>query len=271
LFLIAVLASATYAAYFYVRGASYHQWKLATYLPLMLSFAWWAACVSIMRATMKSRTLAALATPSLCALLLIGNLLSYALREPPMWTFPASYANLRSLDVTGTWTDLYVRMSSYAATFFPVYFIRHKTLHLLSDSYYPKEQFELGSISPTRPLFVEGRVQPETHGRPLSGCWLSVSAVPDDRICSNYSLSTQLPISIEAKASHQEAGGVERWRQDTFNCSLQARNFSAERFVVFKIYPYMGRRTASVNHTRRVARGDVTTSLEPLAYHVRDD
>ena len=217
LFLIFVLVFAIYAAYFYLRGASYQQWKLATYLPLLMSFGWWAASVSIMRATIKSRTVAALATPLLCALLVIGNLLSYALREPPMTTFSASYANLRALDMMGTWTDLYVRMSSYAATFFPVYFIRHKTLHLLSDSYYPKEQFDLASVSPTRPLFVEGEeCKPETPWTTtVVGVGCLYRQLPTIEFGSNYQFSTQLPISIEAEGlSHSGGvGALERWRQ----------------------------------------------------------
>jgi hypothetical protein len=227
---------------------------MATYLPLLLSFTWWAACVSIMRATMKSKTLAALATPSLCALLVIGNLLSYALREPPMTTFPASYANLRALDVMGTWTDLYVRMSSYAATFFPVYFIRHKTLHLLSDSYYPKEQFDLASVSPARPLFVEGEeCKPDT---PWTTTVVGVGSLyrhhPTIDFGSNYPLSRQLPISIEAEGlSYQEWWG--RWNDgDKVAFRLIASSADLSKapsgFVNFQIQPYPGR-----NGTQRVS------------------
>ena len=140
LFLIASFSFAIYAAYFYVTGASYQQWKLASYLPLLVSFAWWAPWVRATRAIAKSKMVIGLATPLLCVVLVIGNLINYSLRESPMRTFSASYANLRALDMMGTWTDLYVRMSSYASTFFPVYFVRHKTLHLLSESYYPSEK-----------------------------------------------------------------------------------------------------------------------------------
>lgn len=258
LFLISILVFAIYASYFYLRGASYQQWKLATYLPLLMSFGWWAASVSIMRAPIKSRTVAALATPLLCALLVIGNFLSYALREPPMTTFSASYANLRALDMMGTWSDLYVRMSSYEATFFPVYFIRHKTLHLLSDSYYSKEQFDLASISPTRPLFVEGEeCKPETPWTTtVVGVGCLYRELPTIEFGSNYQLSKKLPMSIEAEGlSHQEAWG--RWSDGdkvTFRLFASSADLSKapSGFVNFQIHPYMGRGAQRVS----IARGE---------------
>ena len=86
LFLIAVLAFAIYAAIFLPQGRIVSTMEAGDVLAtLLLSFACWAACVSIMRATMKSKTLADLDDAHCCARSwFIGNLLSYALREPPM-------------------------------------------------------------------------------------------------------------------------------------------------------------------------------------------
>jgi hypothetical protein len=247
LFFIAAIASALYATYFYVSGASYQQWKFATYLPLLMSFAWWAACMSIMRAMLKSKRLADLATHSLCAILVIGNLLNYALREPPMRTFSDAYANLRALNRVGSGTELYVNMASFATTFFPVYFIRDKTLHLLSDSYYPKEQFDLANVSPLRPLFVEGaECKPDA---PWSTTVVGVGCLyrqfPTIEFGSNYLLSEQWPMGIVGEGlSLQEKWG--RWSDgDKVVLRLFASSADLSKapsgFVNFRIHRYIGR------------------------------
>lgn len=247
LFLLAGFSFAIYAAYFYLTGTSYQQWKLATYLPLLMSFAWWAPWIRVIRTKVKSKMVVALATQLLCALLIIGNLLSYALRELPMRTFSASYANLRALDMMGAWTELYVRMSSYASTFFPVYFVRHKTLHLLSESYYPREQIALANVSPTQPLFVEGDAcTSETAGSTTVvgvGClYLHPSTM---EFGTAYQFSRQLPIGIEAEGlSHRESWG--RWSDGykvAFRLFASNADLSKEPrgFVNFDIHPYVGR------------------------------
>ena len=259
LFLISVLAFAGYFAYFYLTGASYQQWKLATYLPLLMSFAWWAACSSIMRATMKSERTVAVATQLLCAVVVVGNLFVYAVREPPIRTFPASYANLRALDMMGGGIDLYVRMSGFGATFLPVYYIRHKTLHLLtddhyptgqllSDSYYPTEHFDLASVSLARPLFVEGKeCKP---GTPSTTTVLGVGCLyrqpPTVDFGVDYLLSAPLPITIEAEGlSFREAWG--RWSESekvAFRVFASPADLSnaPNGFVNFQIHPHMALR-----------------------------
>jgi hypothetical protein len=280
LFLIAVLSFAIYIAYFYLVGPSYQQWKLATYLPLMMSFAWWAACVSTTRAMMKSQWLADLATISLCALLVVGNFVHYALREPPMRTLSASYANLQALDVTGFGTELYISMTGWGATFLPVYFVRNKTLHLLSDSYYPKEKLDRASVSPTRPLFVEGAdCTPETAWTTtVVGVGCLYRQPPTVEFGFNYRLSSPLPITIEAEGlSVQESWG--RWSDGNkvgFRLFASRTDLSKAPvgFVNFTMHPFArlgGSQQVAITwgdwHTEEVIDQPRTISLP----YVRDD
>ena len=280
LFLIAVLVFAVYSAYFCLTGASYQQWKLATYLPLLMSFAWWGACFTTMRATIKSERVFAMATLSLCACVVVGNLLNYAIRQPPMRTFSASYANLRALDVTGNGADLYVRMSSFAGTFFPVYFVRHRTLHLLSDSYYPKENLDLANVSPAWPLLVEGKeCKPETAWTTtVVGVGCLHRQPPTLEFGLDYRLSEPLPVAIEAEGlSVQEVLG--RWSDGdrvAFRLSASRADLSNAPvgFVNFQFHPYAGRRgsqrvalTWGGRHAEEVVDQLRTFSLP----YVRDD
>ena len=76
----------------------------------------------------------------------------YAVDSQPLH-FSAAYRNLSALEQLGGFSELFVEMKSFPATFFPVYYVRTKLLHLISPSYYTREKLDYGKISPRSPLF----------------------------------------------------------------------------------------------------------------------
>ncbi len=73
----------------------------------------------------------------------------------PLRRFPASLANLAEVDRIPGFREMYVEMGGAGATFMPVYFIRHKELHLLNPGYYPSETLSLDRVSRTWPYFTQ--------------------------------------------------------------------------------------------------------------------
>ena len=164
-YVLAALSSVLYFTYFFLVGPSYQQWKLAGYLPLTMSFAILAAAIKI--ALLASA--APVAGPSRwhlsgsliaclsCLSLVSANMATHYESEPSPLRFSANYANLRMLDNLAGVQTLFIEMNSFSSTFFPVYFIRNKLLHLISPSYYSQETLNPRNVSPRAPLFLEGQ------------------------------------------------------------------------------------------------------------------
>jgi hypothetical protein len=153
-----------YWIFYLVVGRSYQQWKLASYLPLPFSFVYLAAIVRLValadlpvpsRGRVIRSTLQ-VALPATLAILAVGaSLRIHASSEPPLRRFPASYANLARIDDLKNFRDLYVEMGSFSGAFLPVYFIRQKHLHLVDESYYPREPLSLDRVSRSWPYFTQ--------------------------------------------------------------------------------------------------------------------
>ena len=153
-----------YCIVFSVVGRSYQQWKVASYLLLPLSFVLFAATLRLgalavgETAALSSvlRRVLAVALPWAMAFLFVGgNLRVHAADEPPLRRFPAALTNLGEIDKLKFFREMYVEMGGFGVTFMPVYFIRDKELHLISESYYPREKLSLDRVSRTWPYFTE--------------------------------------------------------------------------------------------------------------------
>lgn len=158
MFILATMAFLSYFSYFLYAGPSYQQWKLASYLPLFISFPVLAALGNIplpgfgrFTGTQQKSGIIAI-----CTLVVIGNLVSHLFKEPPLEKFSADYANLKALEMIGDSQAIYVQMATFSSTFFPVYFVQNKVLHLLSPSYFPQAAPKYEEVSSKKPLFVEG-------------------------------------------------------------------------------------------------------------------
>jgi hypothetical protein len=157
LFAITVLALFFYFLYFYRSGPTYQQWKVASYLPQLLSVCLLGAVFQLISGTKfaankyKQKSLLAI-----CAVMAIGNVAVDKLRQSQTQIFSSKYENLKALDMLGGANDIYVKMSSLSTSFFAAYFVQHKTLHLLSDSYYLKDVLDIREVSRNKPLFLEG-------------------------------------------------------------------------------------------------------------------
>ena len=175
-FVLAYLSSLLYFAFFFWVGPTYQQWKLAAYLPLTLSFAFSASLARIVLAerTDPIRTrLASRTIPAICISAVAINLVFRFYAERPPQTFTADYASLRELDTLPGAESVSVDMVSMPATFLSAYYIRNKTLHLVSPSYYPQHVLNAEAISPQNPLFFEGQqCDPDRYRLPLGrlGC-----------------------------------------------------------------------------------------------------
>jgi hypothetical protein len=168
---LSFLSFLSYFAYFWRVGPSYQQWKFASYFPLMLSFTILCAAARIASILSsgagaqkpKRMNLTSVVVVSLFGALFIGVNAEEYIRQPRRQPISASYADLTALEHIGDSHEIYVQMNSYRSTFFPVYFIKNKILHLLSPSYYPMEIIDREQISSDKPLFVEGATCDAKH------------------------------------------------------------------------------------------------------------
>ncbi|MEX3916224.1 hypothetical protein AB4Y43_08290 [Paraburkholderia sp. BR10872] len=155
--LLSGLSFLLYFAYFLRSGSSYQQWKIASYIPLFLApFFLSSVASAISEQDGMSRRLSHLFIFCLGLVIAGKNMAFHCNVERTPKEFPASYANLRALDMLGGIKEIYIEMSTYSSTFFPVYYLQSKTLHLLSPSYYSQETFSPQKITATTPLFIEG-------------------------------------------------------------------------------------------------------------------
>jgi hypothetical protein len=194
--LTGLVAYLAYVFYFAEVGSSYQQWKLAAYLPLLWSWVWLSVIVRKFVAGRNlsgsaARTGGEFADPSgvlelenakaekrkrdaslffklkqlprkdLVAMfsaivIVLVNLAQHRIATDHVDRFDKRYSNLSAIDGIEGFGELYIHMNSYATTFLAPYFIRTKFLHLLSESYYAKQEYDPAKISPTSPLFLDG-------------------------------------------------------------------------------------------------------------------
>lgn len=158
----AVLA-AVYVAYYLHTGASYVQWKFASYAPLLFAFVMWGEGIArLQRYAGRFNSLGSKRALEVGALLgLVGVVcVNTFLKAPelgrPFDRYSTRYRALESIEHLLVGRDLYVSMSSVQSTFLSVFFLHKVTLHLASQSYYyPQEQIDYSKISRAWPLFVE--------------------------------------------------------------------------------------------------------------------
>ncbi|GAB7521214.1 hypothetical protein PBS_01970 [Paraburkholderia sp. 2C] len=205
--LLPALSFLLYFAYFFRSGPSYQQWKIATYLPLFIAPFALASVAGVITANgERRRTTFALA--SLGPIFLGLNIAYHYNVERPLDEFPSSYANLRALDMIGNTNDIYVDMSSMSSTFFPVYFLRSKVVHLLSPSYYTQETLAPEKITPATPLFVEGDAcAADADAVTIAGVGCLYFQAPGLKLGTDYPLGKNIPGLFVSYGM----GGVEPW------------------------------------------------------------
>lgn len=186
-----------YCAYYLQAGASYQQWKFASYTALPLSFIVMAAAFHLWllaSAQTGSMTNAvarfpglALAAPRLlrglplvAALgLVAGNLVVHARQDPELMRIPAHYRNLAIVNAL-PFRDLTVQMADDAyglASRLAVYFMQDKRVYVISPYFGPSVPLQLGSVTREHPLLIqdygcEGVGHSDTFTVPQIGCLL---------------------------------------------------------------------------------------------------
>ena len=201
-FVLTGLSFFVYFVYFLKVGPSYQQWKLAGCLPLIMSFAIVAAGsqVSILASdkwlpnALHRRLSNGLIGSLVCMVLVSTNLAKHYLSDPPPPRFSSAYANLGSLESMADVQSIFVQMDSFSTTFFPVYFIRNKLLHLISPSYYSQEALNLREVSARTPLLFEGEVcEADQQHLPIPGVGCLYSLAPTLTPDRSYLFNRTIP------------------------------------------------------------------------------
>lgn len=210
-----------YVAYFLLLGPSYQQWKFASYGTLPLTFVTFAAGLRLCQLSQTSvrllgtparRLAARVAGWGAVAAMVGGNLIVHAYVEPPFRRWDAGLANLASIDGLPGFQELDVEMEEGGATMLAPYFIRDKTLHLVSLSYYPKAPLEPERITSRRPYLLQDfGCEGVGHGDTLaiSGVGCLIQAPPSVMLGVSCPFSrTFLPVTISGLGPREPWG---RW------------------------------------------------------------
>lgn len=153
-FIFSTMAFIVYLLYYFHLGPSrYQPWKFASYYALPFAGGIWAMFSRVLQSKNVDYQWNKI-TIILATLAIVGNIFIVWRATPPFQTLSNKYRQLSTLDKMDA-TDIWVKMADYSSTFLPVYFIPHKTLHLLSDSYYPVQSFNMNKIGPKQPLLIE--------------------------------------------------------------------------------------------------------------------
>jgi hypothetical protein len=154
LFIFSAMAFIVYLLYYYHLGPSrYQPWKFASYYALPFAGGIWAMFSRVLQSKNTDYPWNRI-TIILVILAIVGNIFIIWRATPPFQTLSDKYRQLSTIDKMDI-TDVWVKMADYSSTFLPVYFIPHKKLHLLSDSYYPVQSFNINKIGSKQPLFIE--------------------------------------------------------------------------------------------------------------------
>jgi hypothetical protein len=241
-----------YCGYFLMLGPSYQQWKFASYFTLPLSFVVFAGNLRVVlfsstveraMATPRGR----LATTWLTGVIAIGfvggNVLVHVLAEPPLQRWDGGLRNLALIDQLPSFRELDVELEERGATMLAAYFIRHKTLHMVSRSYYPSRPLVRERISDRRPYLIqnfgcEGVGHGDTVTIPGVGCLLL--SPPSVTLDTPYPFGrTYLPVALTGFSQREPWG---RWNQRnavqiSFSADVQRTPIDRDAFVNLQIVP----------------------------------
>jgi hypothetical protein len=229
---------AAYVLYFLQQGPSYQQWKFASYFPMPWSFVVWAAAARLAMLSDRGRRVLAsvhgarnvgIAIVLVAALLSGGNMYLHFTREGPPLRFPGALARLSTLDEMPWIRELDVQMDQGGPTMLAAYFIRTKTLHMVSLSYYPPTPVSLQRVSRLRPYLVQnlscfGAGHDKTMTIEGVGCL--ILEPPSIRLNTVYAFDRMyLPIDLDGLGPREEGG---RWNTKT---TVRVTVTADEKFV----------------------------------------
>lgn len=205
-----------YVAYYLRIGYSYQQWKFASYFPWPWTFVTLAAAGRTVRpwAGLARRVpmRAGLLAVSVAVVFIGGNLVTHALMDPVTVQLNGALRNLAAIDRLSGFREMDIDMDQIGPTMMAPYFIRTKTLHMVSRSYYANAPVALDQISPQRPYFAQDvDCAGVGHDRVMTieGLGCLIFAPPVVRLDTEYSFArTYLPIGLDG-FHPREAGG--RW------------------------------------------------------------
>lgn len=215
-----------YVAYYLRIGYSYQQWKFASYFPWPWTFVTLAAASRIagpwVGVTRRLPVRAGLvAVPVVAAVFIGGNLVTHAVLDPNPIQLNGAIRNLAAIDRLSGFREMDVEMDPLGPTMMAAYFIRTKTLHMASPSYYQHAPVALDRISPQRPYFAQDiDCAGVGHDRvfAIEGLGCLIFEPPVVRFDTEYSFArTYLPVSLEG-FHPREAGG--RWN-DAANVRIE--------------------------------------------------
>ncbi|MCX6550291.1 MAG: hypothetical protein NTY02_04655 [Acidobacteria bacterium] len=242
-----------YCFYFLQLGPSYQQWKFASYFPLPWTFVVFAgglrlvsltpAAEKLTRTTAGRRgSVAVLATVAMA--FVGGNMLIRARFDPQLLRPDGSLRNLASIDQLPSFRELYVQMDGTGPTMLAAYFIRTKTLHMVSRSHYAYSPVPVEVATDRRPFLIQ-RVScadvghDQTHTIEGVGCLLF--APPSIAFDRSYSLGrTFAPIALTGFSAREPSG---RWNgQDAvemaFTADVQQAPITGKAFINLHVSPH---------------------------------
>lgn len=186
-----------YCAYYLWAGASYQQWKFASYTALPLSFIVLAAAFALLRVRgveLGRDAAAATQRPGMAAVrlgllralplsvalgLVAGNLVVHAWHDPELRKIPGTFRSLAAVDAL-PFRNLTVQMADgpdALASRLALYFLPNKHLRIISPYFQPSVPLTFGGVSRDHPLLLqdygcEGVGHADTFSVPDIGCLL---------------------------------------------------------------------------------------------------
>lgn len=257
--MVAVVAGAflAYAGFYLLSGATYQQWKFASYTALPWSFVALAAVAHLLSgATLPAWAAAArlsrearigLAT-AVVVLFVGGNLAAHSTADPPLVRFPASFRNLAALNRMPSFRDITVRMDETGdafATLLAIYFMPDKNVHIISPRLARDDKLSWDQVSPERPLLLqnvgcEGIGHDDVLPVPEIGCLLY--APPSLALDRPYSFNqTYLFVELTGLGPREPSG---RWNTGpsvtlTLTGDLKRVSLFQDSFVNLRVNPYL--------------------------------
>jgi hypothetical protein len=241
-----------YAVYFVKLGPSYQQWKFASYFTLPWSFVVFAAAVRAWRgsapeagvaSSSRGRHLPGLAGGAAAAALVAANLLMHGGLEPQLRQWPGSLRNMAAIDALPGFRELDVDFDNHGATMLAAYFIRQKTVHMASVSYYPGAYVAPERISRERPYLkgdfgCEGVGHDDTMTIDGVGCLLF--APPTVVFDTPFPFGrTYLPVTLKGLDRREDWG---RWNRQgdvevTFSADTGRMAVDRDAFLNLQLAP----------------------------------
>jgi hypothetical protein len=213
-----------YCAYFAYLGPSYQQWKFASYSVLPLSFVVFAGGLHVfqqsavfarMTRTARGHRLVGALMVVVAVGLVGGNLLAHAIGDPVLLRFAGALRNIETVDALPSFRELTVQMGGQPnglPTWFALYFLPTKRVHVISSTFQPSEPLALDQISRQRPLLIqdyacEGVGHDDTMTVPGVGCLLL--APPTLALATSYPFNQTFLFVRSEGLGPREAQG--RW------------------------------------------------------------